>query len=152
MANEAYGGFWYNEVENTMVFCTMTLQLSGVDLVVFPSLYLIELDTNTKTQIYPNATDDLSPFILNMIIDRIERPVISFNAQTGVYNIGMLSFTTFGDIYMHDIDLVQVSKYRAQLQNVSAHALNLASDTAVVNAANSFDDLINNVMPTLFPG
>ena len=151
MANEAYGGFWYNEVENTSVFCTVHVQLSGSNLVVYPTLYLIEMDTNTKTQIFPNNTDDLSLFTIGMTIDRIERPVITFNKQMGIYNIAMLSFTSSGDVYLHDIDLSQNSKYSAQLKNIAIHTLNMASDTAIIDAANNFDNLINNVIPSLFP-
>lgn len=128
--NDNYGGYWYNENDNSMTFCVLTPTASADRALYYPSLYKIDLATNIKYQIYPTANEDLSLLVIPSFIDidRYERPSISFNDDTKLYNVSFLSFTADGASYIHSMDFVEVSKYKAVLSDTPLiHTLTTAA-------------------------
>lgn len=115
-SNDNYAGFWFNGEENSMTFCVLNAQLSGSNTVIYPALYKTDLATNVSTQIFPLTDTDLSDFIIpfDIIIARWERPVMSFNKETKVYSIAFLSYN---DIRLHTFEVIELSKYHAQLNS-----------------------------------
>jgi hypothetical protein len=102
---------WFKEKENELVFAATTLHptFSATNFkVIYPKIYSFNLAKNTLTQMYPIQTttfNELDAFSLsgtNFDVDiaAIDKPIMSYNNETGEYSLTYLARDTSELFYM----------------------------------------------------
>lgn len=112
---ERFSNVWFNESDNTLMFCKTTLLRDSLSAsnykVVYPTIYRINLNNQQISEIYPAKAvsdlvfNDLSVFSLygkgiELNIVEIEKPVFNFSPETGYYTLTYLGKDTADCFYI----------------------------------------------------
>jgi len=111
---EKISNVWFDESLNRLFYCKTTLfrEFSASnDKAIYPEIYTIDLATRQIVQIYPPKVkeslifNDVNQFSLyNKIIElnivRVEKPVLSYSTETGLFTITYLGKDTANCFYI----------------------------------------------------
>jgi hypothetical protein len=136
---------WFNEKENELIFAATTLAplvSTSNKKVIYPTIYALNLNQPKITQIYPvNVVTefDLYDFSLlsanlNIEIVSIDKPLMTYSSETGLYSLTYLARDTSDLFYV----FVTTFKY---LNGVLSTITNLMYKPEVDVLHNNFDDL-----------
>lgn len=123
---------WFNEKENNLIFAKTNLfnELSATNFkIIYPTIYSLDLKDTSLKQIYPLKKNsdvninDLLEFCLsgspiNIDIVSIDKPIISFSNESGVYNITYLARDTSDLFYIFITTFKYLNGVLSNIRNV----------------------------------
>jgi hypothetical protein len=125
---------WFNDQEKELIFCKTTLlqDYSATNYkIIYPRIYVVNLDTFGTAQLYPRATapvltfDTLSAFTLsgtgyNINIVEIEKPILNYSNDTGLYNLSYMGKDASGMFYIFNTSF---RYFNGRLTNITSNML-----------------------------
>jgi len=110
-AFEKISTVWFNETNNELIFATTTLHPTASTTnfkTVYPKLFVLKLNDAVLTQIYPtneitfNQLLDfsLSGTNINIEIVSIDKPLMTYSSETGLYSLTYVARDTSNLFYM----------------------------------------------------
>jgi hypothetical protein len=143
---------WFNEKENNLVFAKTTLFNQGSSTnfkIIYPIMYSLDLNTLNLKQIYPIQSqaaitiNDLNDFglsgsDLNIDLVSIDKPIMSYSAESGVYSLTYLAKDTSDLFYI----FITTFKYlNGILSNIKNTMYNTNMDILHTNFSNPLEAL-----------
>jgi hypothetical protein len=150
---EKFSNSWFDETNKQLIVCQTKVfySLSATNnIIIYPKIYNIDLNTAQSTQLYPTTRDSsltvnllssysLSSTNLNLQIVEIEKPLLSYNKNTNIYNLTYLGKDTAAAIYIFDI--------RFKCTN---NTLSIISNTIYTPTGNTaHQNFAGSILPTL---
>jgi hypothetical protein len=119
---------WFNEKENNLIFATTTLSPlnSATNFkIIYPNIYIMDLNKPFITQIYPvNAltVDELQSFSLsgtgfNIDIASIDKPIMKYNSESGLYSLTFVARDTSDLAYINVITFKYINGVLSNIKN-----------------------------------
>jgi len=110
---EKFSNVWFNETKNQLIVCQTKLynQLSATNYkIVYPKIYIVDLNFPQPLQVYPTTADQnialssviqysLSSTNISIDIVEVEKPILSYNSSTDVYDLTYLCKDTAKAFY-----------------------------------------------------
>lgn len=144
---EKVSNTWFNETDNNLIVCKTTLfweNSASNYKIVYPKIYVLNLDTFNFTQLYPNITDNALTFNLladfslsgtgiDVNIVEIEKPILNYSNETGRYSLVYLGKDSSGMFYIFNTSF---QYFNGILTNVNTVMQKTASDVYSQNFGN----------------
>ena len=139
---------WYNEADNILLICKTNLfkELSATNYkIVYPEIYVLDLDSLTFKRIYPQINDNdlyfdylktfsLSGTDLEVNIISIDKPLFNFNNETGLYCITWLGKDIANGFYIFKTFFKYIN---GVITNISNSMFKLIPDVNTINFASA---------------
>ena len=139
---------WFNESENIVFFCKTVLfsELSATNFkALYPEIYYLDINTLRYSKIYPLISKDLLTFQdlrefslsgndINLNIVEIDKPLLSYNDDTGSYSISYLGRDIANVFYIFKVFFKYVD---GRITNISNTMFKLAPNVNTTNFANA---------------
>jgi len=112
LAYEKFSNTWFSESTNQLIFCQTKLYTTFINNIdplsatnyktVYPKIYVVDINSPKIIQIYPYTTDQNLPLssviqyslsgtsMSTLDIIEVEKPVLSFNDTTSIYDLSYL--------------------------------------------------------------
>ena len=144
---EKFSTVWFDESNNMLMVCATTLhyELSASNYkAIYPTIYVIDLNTIQTTQVYPNVSDrnltfsELSAFSLfgkglELNIVTVEKPTLNYSDDTSYYTLTYLGKDTANCFY---IVTTRFQYIQNTIQNISCTLHKPATDVYHVTFGN----------------
>ena len=139
---------WFNENENIVFFCKTVLfnELSATNVkIIYPEIYYLDINSLEYNRIYPLISKDMLTFnelrefslsgnFINVNIVEIDKPLFSYNEDTGTYSISYLGRDIANVFYVFKVFFKYVD---GRITNISNTMFKLATDVDTTNFANA---------------